>query len=223
MSDIKTDEEQLEALKSWWKENGQQIVTVVLVVALGYFGWSFWQDRQTERTYTASGIYMQLAEAVDLSAEGGVAYEEELQSIRYLADQLQNEYAGTKYAVLGAMAAARVAVSAENFDEARERLDWALANADSEAEEQLIRYRLAQLVFAQGDSAEALAMLTDESADFAALYSELRGDIYLDIGDREQAVEQYRQALDTLLPGQQQYRSTLQIKLDTLTEGPGAL
>ena len=39
MADHITEEEQIEALKRWWDENGKQVVLAIVLTVGGYFGW----------------------------------------------------------------------------------------------------------------------------------------------------------------------------------------
>lgn len=223
MNDIRTDDEQLEALKNWWNENGKQIVTTVVVVAAGYFGWTFWQDQRTDHINAGSQVFIQLLQAAEQAEVGGVALEEELQTVRYLADQLADEFTDTQYAVLGALIAARTAVEADDLEAAAARLTWALDNADNDAESQLVSYRLARVLVAQGELDAAFVLLANPSPEYTSIYADLRGDILLQQGDKEGAIAAYQQALDNLLPGQEHLVSTLELKIDNLSIGLGSL
>lgn len=223
MNDIRTDDEQLEALKNWWNENGKQIVTTVVIVAAGYFGWTFWQDQRTDHINGGSQVYTQLLQAAEQAEVGGVALDEELQTVRYLADQLANEFGDTQYAILGALVAARTAVEADDLEEAATRLQWALDNADNDAASQLASYRLARIRVAQGELDAAFVLIANPTSEYTSLYADLRGDILLQQGDKEGAVAAYQQALDSLLPGQEHYVSTLELKIDNLSIGLGSL
>ena len=43
MADHLSEEEQIEAFKRWWAENGLQMIAAVVLIVGGYFGWQFWQ------------------------------------------------------------------------------------------------------------------------------------------------------------------------------------
>jgi predicted negative regulator of RcsB-dependent stress response len=223
VSDIRTDDEQLEALKNWWKENGKQILTTVIVVAAGYFGWTFWQNNQSAQIHAANDLFMQLVQAAEQAEIGGVALDEELQTVKFIADQLQNDYANSQYSVLGALLAARTAVVFSDLDDAQARLQWASDNADSDAESQLIGYRLAKVLVARGELDAAQGALTESTPEYQALYADLRGDILREQGDKAGAILAYQEALDALLPGQEHYISTLELKIDNLSVGLGSL
>ena len=42
MAELRTEEEQLEAIKRWWKENGTSLIAGVAIAAAGVFGWNAW-------------------------------------------------------------------------------------------------------------------------------------------------------------------------------------
>ena len=50
MAELLTEEEQVEQLKKWWKENGLSIVGGVVVGLALVFGWRSWQHHQLERS-----------------------------------------------------------------------------------------------------------------------------------------------------------------------------
>mgnify|MGYP000070699675 CR=1 FL=1 len=50
-----TEEEQIEAIKRWWKEKGLSTVFQVLVIAALYFGWQGWQKQQQQLSYRNPG------------------------------------------------------------------------------------------------------------------------------------------------------------------------
>ena len=70
MSELKTEEEQIEAFKSWWKKNGVMLVAAIAVAVGGYFGWQAWKTSQANYTSEASALYQNLVQAsADLSDE----------------------------------------------------------------------------------------------------------------------------------------------------------
>ena len=43
MADYETEEEQIEALKDWWRENGNSLLIGVAVALVAVFGFRGWQ------------------------------------------------------------------------------------------------------------------------------------------------------------------------------------
>ena len=63
------EDEQVEALKTWWRENGKSTVITIVVVLAAIFGWRGWQQQQSAEVEAGSLMYQSLLMA--LSANGG--------------------------------------------------------------------------------------------------------------------------------------------------------
>lgn len=192
MVDYATEEEQVEALKRWWSENGKSIVAGAALGILALVGWRGWTWHQETQALEASSLYDQVSARIrDGDREALVS----------AAEQLRDDYGSTTYASLAALAAARAAVDAGEPDAAAEWLRWAMENGDDARLEYLARGRLARVEAADGRIDEGLALLdVDPPAAWAGLYGEIRGDLLTEKGDREAAVEAYRAALDAEVP-----------------------
>ena len=102
-------QEQLEQFKHFWKQYGN-LITWVLVLVLGaYAAWTGYQYWQQKRGQAAAGLY----EEMDRAVSGGNADK----AAQAFAD-LKKDYAGTTYAAQGALLAAKVAIEQQKTDEA---------------------------------------------------------------------------------------------------------
>ena len=199
-----SEEQQVEAIKDWWKENGKAVIFGAVVGLGGLFGWRYYQDSVTAAQEAASESY---TKAVLQVAAKGAEGEAALQSF---IDANKD----TQYAVLAALQLAKVQVEEGNLDEALAQLEWAKSATQDQAVLAVINYRLARLKAEQGNFDEAVAELnaiTDES--WAGRVAELRGDILLRKGDSQAAYAAYTQAQQAGDAGQ-----TLQMKLDDLAK-----
>ncbi len=213
MAEMRTEEEQVAAIKSWWKENGKSLVLTVAVVLAGVFGWKAWQQKQANDAEAASIIYQNLVQAVAVSVQQGAA--DDVTTANHLGQQLKNDYDSSEYAKLGSMLLARIAVDQKNYDAAMKELNWVLENEPSQEMTSVILMRKAQVYLAQGKPEEGLAELnkvSDEAFKAAAL--ELSGDLQLAKGDKSAARKAYEQAL--LANSDSGSRQLLTIKLDDL-------
>lgn len=204
-----TEEEQLEALRRWWHDNGRAVIAGVVIAVAAVVGWQQWTSWQERSALQASARYNALNTAV---AEGRAdAVEQALEALR-------TDSGDSPYAVLGSLAAAKYFAGRGDLEAARAQLDWARNNATSDPLRQVARLRLAEVRHALGDSKGALAALKPVSeGPFAARYQELRGDLLVALGRREEAVEAYRAALDSDPGGpRSQY---VRVKLNDLGAG----
>lgn len=191
MNDMRSEEEQVEALRQWWKENGTGVVTAVLLAIAGGFGWQAWQANQKASQELASDSYQAMMRAID----SGDASERV--QVMELAQALKENHASTTYAQYAALQLAALAVQDNNLDGAETQLRWVLAKADKGSDNAIVaQQRLARVVASKGDTEQALSLLTAADAgSYAASYAMARGDILYARGDLAAAREAYNEAL----------------------------
>ncbi len=199
-----TEEQQVEAIKDWWKENGKAVILGAVVGLGGLFGWRYYQDSVTAAQEAASESY---TKAVQALAEKGASAEGDIQAFIDANKE-------TEYSVLAALQLAKVQVEAGNLDEALAQLEWAKSATKDAAVTAVLDYRLARLKAQQGEFDAAVAQLAniaDES--WAGRVAELKGDILLRKGDSAAAYTAYTEAQQSGDASQ-----TLQMKLDDLAK-----
>lgn len=216
------EEESLESLKRWWRESGRLIAMGIAAVALVYFGWQAWQGGQTRSAAAASAVYDQLSQLM-VTQPGEMVPEADREPAQALVAALKTEHADSVYALYGALFGARLAVEADDLATAEQELQWLLDNTRSglfgSTDETLVtlaRLRLGRVLLANGEADRALSVISGvETSALSAELDELRGDIYLAQGDREQALAAYESAM-TAASG----NPVLQMKLTELQDSP---
>ncbi|HTN31376.1 MAG TPA: YfgM family protein [Pseudomonas sp.] len=207
-----TEDEQISSLKEWWSRNGMPLVTGGLLAVAVVFGWQAWQNHQTNKAHGASLVYQQLVETALGSEQPDTA------QVAELSAQLKKEFGGTHYAQFGSLFVAKVAVNAGQLDEAAAELRAVLDKPASADLEELARQRLARVLSAQGKGEEGLALLNGEvNTAYLAGREELRGDLLLQLGRKQEAFAAYSKAKDALPVNGA--AGTLQLKLDDLANG----
>jgi len=96
---MKTEEEQVEALKNWWKENGKSLILTIAVSIGGVLSWNAYQDYQVQQSEVASAYFQRLLN----SAPAGELSEKDAASIRHNSDLLKTEFSTSTYAQLAAL------------------------------------------------------------------------------------------------------------------------
>ena len=207
-----TEEEQVEKIKELWKQHGVPLLTGVVIALAGVFGWQGWTNYQDNRAAAASELYQAMLEAV--LADNGT--EDRAQGAER-AEQLRDEYSGTRYAQFAALMQARLAVEAGDLASAESLLNEIVADADDPVLEAVARQRLARVLAAQERTEEGLEVLgEDASGALLASQQEIRGDLLLALGREDEARSAYQAALAAL--EDPQARPQLQLKLDDLAE-----
>jgi predicted negative regulator of RcsB-dependent stress response len=183
------EQEQLDELKTWWKQYGNLVTTILLVVALAAAGWMGWKRWQMSQASEASAIYV----ATQQAASRGDA-----KRVRELAGELIDKYAGTTYASLGALLSAKVQAELGDAKNAKPQLVWAAANGSEDLRD-LARLRLAALLLDEKAYDEALKQLAAEPLPpFVSRFNDLKGDIYVAQGKPAEAKAAYEAALAKL-------------------------
>ena len=202
MASYESDEEQIEALKNWWKENGNSLLMGVVIVLVVLFGSRQWQGAQLATAEEASELYDSIFQLSALN-QTSVITESTIAELESSNEQLRSDYTDSIYARYGALIMASMYVNQEAYEQAANELNWVLDNPDlgfmKSAEEELFltaRLRLARVRLAQGMAQEALDLVTAvEPGGLEAGYSEVQGDAYLQLGQAEQARSAYQRAL----------------------------
>lgn len=216
MAEHLSDEEQLENLKRWWKENGLFTIAAVVLCIGGYFGWDNWKANQQQKMETASELYQQMME-VAIVEPGQKANDTQHRLVNELATQLKEEFSSSQYARYGALLVAKLAVEKNDLDAAAEQLRWALDDAD-EGLGLIIKLRLAKIEASRDNIDLALSMLNGVDAQtLSSAYAEARGDFYLMKGDKTAAYEAYKQALELATDIDNRVAPVLELKLNQVT------
>ena len=182
------DEERLEIIKKWWKENGSSIVTGVVLGLAVLFGSKAWFSYQETNAQTASNIYMTMIAALENGDAAAVAVK---------TDMLVMEHGSSPYATLAALAMAKIKIEAGELNDAQAQLRWVLDNSKSGIFRDTARLRLARVLIAMEDLDAAEALLQEPASGnaFDPLYTEVKGDVNVARGDIGAAHSAYQQAL----------------------------
>ena len=205
MQDFETEEQQLEALKRWWKENASSLLIGLAVGGFALGGWKFYHQTQYQHGIEASDMYVSVVAQAEASAGGA------FDSV--VVDKLVAGYSDTPYAALSALVVAKHEIAAGNIDQAISRLQWAMDNAVEEEVASVAQLRLVRLMLTQKKYDEANKLLSAKhSPAFNALYDELKGDMFVARGELEQA----RIAYDKAIAGSGNANRWLQLKRQDL-------
>ena len=196
MADYLTEEEQVEAFKSWWSENGLRLLAVGVLLIGSYFGWQSWDKSQLEKAEQGSEIYMEMIEIMTSENPGERINSEKQAAVNTLADQLKQDYKGSGYAHFAALLKAKLAVDNNELESAASELQWVLDNDPAPTTETLATLRLARVEASRGDVQVALEMIQGVDPNgMKSAYEEAKGDFYVQIGDLESAYTAYQAAI----------------------------
>ncbi len=201
------EDEQLEALKKWWQENGNVTVIGFVVGIAVLFGGKAWFDHKQTQSEQASSDLALLLNELNVGDDESIADQAEL---------LVEQYGDSSSASFAAFIKAKTEVEAGNIDEAKSILQSVIDKPILTGLDDLARLRLARLLVAESNYDQALTLISGGKSSFKPHFAELRGDILSAQGKVDDARVAYELALENpavLASGQD-----VRMKLDSLGE-----
>lgn len=190
MNDILNEDQELEQLKKWWHDNGTSVIAGLVIGLAGVGGWQYWQGHQQSQAAQASAYFQSLQQSANLQ-QPDPALEQ--------AKRLRTEFDGSSYAVFAGLTEAKLQHEKGESAAAIDTLKGLLQSELDASLADLVRLRLARLLFADGQLDQADAVLAEVSEDgaFAGRRADLAGDLALARGDDQAAKSAYRRALES--------------------------
>jgi len=183
-----TDDEKVEAIKTWWKENGVAIVMGIAIGIAAIVGWRYWGDYRDSVAGQASAVFDQV---LANTATG------QTETVVTQTRMLNDDFASTPYAALGSLVEAKALYESGQAEAAMTALMQVIATAPDPALARIAALRLARIQIAEGRLDEAAETVADHdtSPEFAGDFAAVRGDIAAARGDTVAAREAYEQAI----------------------------
>ena len=203
MDVYETEEQQVEAIKTWWKDNYKMIVGAGVLVVGGILGSQYYIENQRLMKEDASNNYQEIINA---------ANEKQNEVISGRSEILTNTHKDSPYTVLSALIEAKMLADSEKFDEAIKKLSWVEFASTDNAIKEVAFIRRMKIMMAQGENEKSLSQIDlrlNEFAvkkkdptkinNFSALLLEMKGDILVALAKQEQAIDAYDKAMGEAL------------------------
>ena len=184
------EHEQSERVRSWLQQNGSSLVTGVAMGLALVFGWQWWQGRTGQHHEEASGQYETLVQALDAK---------DAAKAKVLASQLGEKFGDTGYATLASLRQAAFLHESGKSADAMAMLRSARAKTTDAALVEIIDIRIARLLLIMGKADEAAKEVARlANPQYPQVVDELRGDIAIARGRRDEARKDYERAISRL-------------------------
>ena len=207
------EQEQLDAVKQFWKRYGNLVTWLLIAALVAYSGWTGWNWWQREQATQASAMFDEL----DKAAQAG-----DVDRVASVFGDLKSRYPKTAFAQQGGLLAAKVQADKGQLDAAQATLDWVAVNATEVEYQTIARLRVAGVLLDGKKFDEALKQLdAATAAGFEALVADCRGDVLMAQGKTDDAKASYTkawQAMDATI----EYRQLIEAKLTALGAAPAA-
>lgn len=208
MDELLSEKEQIEAIRSWWRDNGRYIISGVVIGVGLLIGWNYWNNQKAQSALAASGLYESLVSEVadgDTEAAGAIAA------------ALYENHSSSVYAGQARLAMAKLHMDKGRDQDAANELE-ALVDAGGDSEAAMVgRMRLAKVLLYQEKAGEAIELLQGyKDTAFGPRYSEALGDAYVALGQTDDAREAYTLALADNPNAPTVNRTLVQMKINDL-------
>ena len=195
-----TEEEQVDKIKKWWNSNGKQIIAGAVIGLAGVFGWNYYNDYQDNQALNARTLYLNYAS--DSNNVGSY-------------NKLIKEHPSSSYTDQATLLMAKYLFDAGSYSLALDAIKPLINNQNSIISSTAI-LRVASIYLQLGQHDEALSTLNIESGEgFSGLIYNLTGDVYLDLGNSDEAKKYYLLAIENITENSN-LTQLIQIKLDDL-------
>ena len=208
------EQEQLDQLKAFWKQYGNLVTWLLILVFGGYAAWNGWNLYQRDQGQKAGSLYDELDRAAQQGDSG--------RATRIFAD-MKDRYPGTTFTQQAGLLAARVAAEKGQYDAATASLTWVADKAGDDEYRAIAHLRLAGLLLDTKKYEEALKQVdaVGGGPEFIALANDRRGDILQAQGKSAEAQAAYLKAWTAMDP-KLDYRRVVEAKLNILGVQPAA-
>ena len=203
------EQEQLDTLKAWWKENGNRLLGVLLIAVVAMGGWRGWQYYQSKQSSEAATLYAGFLQQLGSN---------DAKRVNDAAAAVMDKYAASGYAARAVLLAAQVNEQGKEAARAKTQLQWVIDHAAEAGLKDAARLRLAAVLLDEKNYADAMKLLeAKHPASFDGLYADLRGDVLSAQGKTDEARSAYKLAYEKT-DAKSMYRNLIQMKMDALGE-----
>ena len=200
-----TEEQQVDAIKKWWSNNGTTLIIAAVVGLGGLWGWRYYGENLNISQEQASSEFVAVLDK--FNTQGAEHNSDDMKA--FVAN---NE--GNSYATLASLLLVKEAVTAKDFELAQTELTALAASNEYAPLTPVIQLRLARVESELGNYDDAIAALDKitEKA-FAVKANQTKGDVYLKQGNTDAARDAFQAAVDAT---EGRVDSILQLQLDDL-------
>jgi len=201
------EQESLDALKAWWKDNRNWLISALAIALFAYAALTYWRSYQGKQAAEASTLYAEVLKQVASNDPKRIN-----DSVAALVDK----YSNTAYAPRAQLLAVQTNLQFKDLTRAKSQLEWVIAHASESGLQDTARLKLSSMLLDEKNYTEAMKLLDATHPDaFVGLFADLKGDVLAAQGKTEEARSAYKLAFDKL-DGKSAYRNLIQLKLDGL-------
>jgi predicted negative regulator of RcsB-dependent stress response len=199
------ENEQTDALRNFFANNGKALAIGVVIGIAALGGWRYWSSHQDDTAKTVSAQYQQLTSAMQAGKP------ETLEAVNRFASENSNTYGA-----LAAMDLAKQYVDAGQLDKAATLLQNGLKDTKDANLQAVINLRLARIQLQQNQADAALKTLDGVKGDgWTAIVADIRGEALLTKGDKQGARDAWSKGVES--DASPALKQMMQMKMNNLS------
>jgi len=181
------DEQQSEHFKNFYNLHKFKTFSAIAVFLVAFFAYQYLESVNQSNDEEAS----QLFQDVIVSKIGNI------DEIKSKVGELQNDFSNSPYAARASIYYSKLLVETGDYTAAAKELIWASGENIEPSIQSMANYLLGNLYLVEKKLDEALEVANKIITDgYIGLANDLKGDIYLAKGDKENAIKSYELALN---------------------------
>lgn len=199
------ENEQVDALRQFFANNGKFLAVGVIIGIAALGGWRFWSSHQEGTDKAASAEYQQLTSAMQADKPDSLA------AVATFASENNNTYGA-----LASLDLAKQYVETNQLDKAITLLQSGLKDTKDANLQAVINLRLARIQLQQSQADAALSTLNNVKGDgWTAIVADIRGDALLSKGDKQGARDAWSKGAES--QASPALKQMLQMKMNNLS------
>ena len=202
------DEQQSEHFKNFYNLHKFKIFSAIAVFLVAFFAYQYLESVNQSNDEEAS----QLFQDVIVSKIGNI------DEIKLKVGELQNDFSNSPYAARASIYYSKLLVETGDYTAAAKELIWASDENIEPSIQSMANYLLGNLYLVEKKLDEALEVANKIITNgYIGLANDLKGDIYLAKGDKENAIKSYELALN-YFGGQGELHKVIENKLNSISQ-----
>lgn len=198
------ENEQVDALKNFFAQNGKALVVGVVLGVGALLGWRYWSNHQDSGSREVSASYQQVTSALDATKPAS------LDAVAKFASENSNTYGA-----LASLDLAKRYIDNNQLDKAVDQLQSGLKSTKDANLQAVLNLRLARIQLQQKQPDAVLKTLESVKGDgWAAIVADVRGEALLSKGDSKGARDAWSKGIAS--DASSTLKEMLQMKVNNL-------
>ena len=202
------DEQQSEYFKNFYNLHKIKIFSAIIVFLVAFFAYQYLIRANESKAEEASQLFQDVL----------VSKIDNIDEIKLKVARLQNEFNNSPYAGRATIYYSKLLVETGDYSAAANELVWASGENIESSIQSMANYLLGNLYLVQDKLDEALQVANKIITDgYIGLANDLKGDIYIALGDKDNAIKSYELAL-SYFGGQGELHKVIENKLNSISQ-----